>query len=91
MRRAGAPIQTQIPQPDPPAEMVSRLERTRRPPAGRGGKVGAGGPAGGAPARLVGTTQHRQPAARSTRAPAYARRRRHFLAHLLAEPSPQYG
>ena len=37
----------------------ARLESTPCPPAGRRGRVGVGGPAGGAPARLVGTTGRR--------------------------------
>ena len=37
--------------------------------------MGVGGPAGGAPARLVGTTPHRRPAAPCCKSAVYARRR----------------
>ena len=53
------------------------------------GKIGITGTAGEVPACLVDTTPHCGPVQGSAR--AYARRRRHSLAHLDAEHSPQYG
>ena len=71
------------------AEAFPVLERSRRSHADRGGGVCAGGPAGEAPARLVGTILNRQPAAQcrgETRATPVGR---HSTAHLYTERSPQ--